>query len=996
MNRLITELDKVCKTNLLEEKILVVPTYLAGYELRNALTRNSTGWVNLLPSTVSGLAFEIVATRMACEVCSFLNREGASQVVEGILTGLIADGELDYFSGQKKLTGLVSAITSSILELRYCGIKAAELTESQFVSPAKTRDIIKILNGYEEHLGKNRLIDAPGLIEMAIETLAAGKPVGSRVYLVPSFLELSPLEERLLNLLSGGQLVRLDADMRSGKNVIFPGSGGVMAELFNAYGMVNEAREVLRRLNSGNVPLDRVTVAYCSSEYIPVFWSLARDLGFSLTVFEGIPAAMTRPGRVLLGLITWIRRDFAVSQLVNLLLECDITWVGQDGLEIAASTAERLLRRAGVGWGRDRYSRLRDLAEGLKHRALNRDYDKDMTGSQHEDLFQSRLADDLFSILNEFLLAIPEPTNDGRVPLEQLERGLASLVKKLTPNGDEFDSAALTEMVSRLEKQNDGAAVNLNDALERLENLVCTMRVGRSISRPGCLHLVDYRDLIWSARPVTYVVGLDAGSFPGRGIQDPVLLDSERSCLHPGLKLGSFRPRANQKLMELGLAARQGQVTLSCSCFDLVENRSLHPAFLLLKALRQLRGDASLDYSDLAQALGDPVGFVSGRGDALDEGEWWLQTIVTRQAEAMPLILNTYCGLQRGLTAQEARNAAKLGEYDGLVEVSPFDYDPRHQLGRVLSCSMIEHLAGCPFSYFLKYILNVKPPDGLEYDPDRWLQASERGSLLHALYCDFMRQIAQKGEQVDPAVHNPVLRQMAEKLIDAYCQEIPPPDDMVFELEVKDIMECCDLFLKGHQVFAGYNPRYFEVPFGMGSELVDEAGMGLANPVEIELGSGRKISLRGVIDRIDRKADGTFVVWDYKTGSSRKYGEHQYLCRGRQVQHVLYSIAAEKILEAKGHSDPRVREAGYYFPTEKGEGRRVIRHQDQRTVALEALDNLFDLLKTGVFNATEDTDPCTFCDYKEVCGGSAATSRIKNLLDTEKALEPWRRLMQIG
>ncbi|MGE5544682.1 MAG: PD-(D/E)XK nuclease family protein [Bacillota bacterium] len=994
MNRLILELEKVCKTYLLEEKILVVPTYLAGYELRNALANWSQGWINLLPSTVSGLAFDLAAPRMADKGCSFLNREGATQVVEGILAGLIADGELDYFSGHRKLTGLVSALTSFIFELRYCGIKAADLKEPQFVAAAKARDLTKILRCYEEHLEKNRLVDSPGQIEMAIEILADRNLADNRIYLIPAFLELSPLEERLLECISGGRLIRLEADTGWDENLVLPDTGEVTVELYHAYGLVNETREVLRRINSENIPLDRVTVAYSSSEYIPVFWSLAREMGFNLTVFEGIPAAMTRPGRVLLGLIEWIRQDFAVSQLISLLRECDIKWSGPDGLEISGSTAERLLNRAGIGWGRERYARMQDLAEGLKLRALEREH-QDIGDDDCDYLGQSRLAGKLHSILDDLLQAIPEPDIEGRVALNRLGRGLASLVKNLSPSRNEFDEAALTGIVARLEQWDSALAVILNDALERVENLVCSMRVGRSTTRPGCLHLVDYRDLIWSGRPVTFVVGLDAGRFPGRGTQDPVLLDSERRLLHPGLKQGAGRPKNNQKLMELGLRSRQGRVTMSCSSFDLIENRSLYPAFLVLKAFRQLRGDGSLDYSVLVRALGEPVGFASRSGHALDEGEWWLTSAIARQAEVMPLILVTFPGLHNGITAHKARMADELSEYDGKVEVEAADYDPR-LTGAVLSCSMIEHLAQCPFSYFLRYILNVKPPEGIEYDPDRWLQASDRGSLLHALYCSFMRDIVQKGEKVDMAVHSPVLRQMAEEMIEYYRQEIPPPNEMVFELEVRDILESCDLFLKGQEVFAEYRPLYFEVPFGLGPELIGDAGCGLPGPVEIELSPGEKIRLRGVIDRIDQKADGTFAVWDYKTGSSRKYAEHRYLYRGRQVQHALYSMAAEKILTALGIPDPRVLEAGYYFPTEQGEGRRVIRRQDQRTLAIKALKHLFDLLKTGVFPATEDEEPCGFCDYIEVCGGHAASSQIKAILATENALEPWRRLMEIG
>ncbi|NLV16314.1 MAG: hypothetical protein GXY50_03770 [Syntrophomonadaceae bacterium] len=995
MNRLIEELDKVCRKYRLEEKILIMPTLLAGYELRNALAACSSGWINLLPATVAGLAADVAAMGMIQERRSYLKRLDALQVVEDVLNGLMAGNGMEYFPEQGKQNGLVSALTASIFELRLCGIKAADLKETQFLTEAKARDITRVLQGYEDYLEKNLLVDSPGQIKMAIDILENGKTADSRVYLIPSFMKLSPLEECLLDLLSGGRLIRLQAEPEKDEDLIFPDLGVVKAEFFQAYGKVNEAREVLRRLNSDIVPLDMVTVAYCSSDYIPVFWSLARDLGFNLTVFEGLPAAVTRPGRILLGLINWIKQDFAVFQLVSLLHENDITWSEQGGPDISAATAERLLQRARIGWGRERYTRLHELAEKLKTSAPESETDGEARGHKPEVPDQAELVDRLQSMLDEILQAVPEPDNEGMVSMEQMGKGLSFLVKRLTVSRDELDQAALNEITARLERRGYEALVDWDDALERLENLIFTMGVGRSPARPGSLHLVNYRNLIWSVRPVTYVVGLDADSFPGRGFQDPVLLDAERRLLHPGLKLSGTRPENNQMLMELGLGSRQGKVVMSCSCIDLVENRSLQPAFLILKAFRQLKGNVCLDYSDLAKEWKELAGFIPPDGHALDEGEWWLQAAIGRRYEVMNLILTRFPGLGRGARAREERKRPELTEYDGLVAVSASDYDPR-RTGIVLSCSMIEHLAGCPFSYFLRYILNVKPPDRIEYDSERWLQASERGRLLHALYCNFMRWVTEQDEKIDESVHFPVLRQMAEKIIEDYRNQIPPPNDMVFGLEVENILESCDLFIKGHRVFAGCRPRYFEVPFGMGAKSVKEAGCGLPDPVEIELGSCESIRLRGVIDRIDQKTEDAFVVWDYKTGSSRKYEDHQYLCRGRQIQHALYSMAAEKILAAQGHSHPRVPEAGYYFPTEKGEGRRVLRRQDQRSVVLTGLNYLFDLLRNGVFTAAEEKEACVYCDYVEVCGGPAATSRTKSLLATEEALEPWRRLMDIG
>ena len=155
--------------------------------------------------------------------------------------------------------------------------------------------------------------------------------------------------------------------------------------------------------------------------------------------------------------------------------------------------------------------------------------------------------------------------------------------------------------------------------------------------------------------------------------------------------------------------------------------------------------------------------------------------------------------------------------------------------------------------------------------------------------------------------------------------------------------------------------------------------------------------MRGVIDRIDRGADGEFVVWDYKTGSTYGYHDHGYLKQGRQVQHALYAMAAEEILRQSGEKDPQVRWAGYYFPTERGEGKRILRDQRDRHQVRETLGHLFDLLREGVFPAAEDGNSCRYCDYREVCGQEKAVLRTKEVLKTnpEDYLAPWRRLRAI-
>src|SRR5207247_868070 len=173
-------------------------------------------------------------------------------------------------------------------------------------------------------------------------------------------------------------------------------------------------------------------------------------------------------------------------------------------------------------------------------------------------------------------------------------------------------------------------------------------------------------------------------------------------------------------------------------------------------------------------------------------------------------------------------------------------------------------------------------------------------------------------------------------------------------------------------------PRHFEVPFGLPRQIArTRSAVASPDPVAIEIGPSRSFRLRGKIDRVDEAPDGTFEVWDYKTGSAR---EGMGARGGRQVQPVLYAMAFETLLERAGRPG-RVSRSGYFFPGRKGEGQRVIAPLD-RTETRDVLGKLFDLLAAGMFPHALREGDCRFCDYEAVCGGAKeASARAKRKLE---------------
>src|SRR5690606_17767701 len=92
-------------------------------------------------------------------------------------------------------------------------------------------------------------------------------------------------------------------------------------------------------------------------------------------------------------------------------------------------------------------------------------------------------------------------------------------------------------------------------------------------------------------------------------------------------------------------------------------------------------------------------------------------------------------------------------------------------------------------------------------------------------------------------------------------------------------------------------------------------------PVEIDLGDGRTVLLRGFIDRVDRTADGGVVVVDYKTGSASKYTdltEETPVADGSRLQLLVYALAARQ-----AHPDATSVRAEYHFVGPRDTGKRI-------------------------------------------------------------------------
>src|SRR6188472_2244440 len=115
-----------------------------------------------------------------------------------------------------------------------------------------------------------------------------------------------------------------------------------------------------------------------------------------------------------------------------------------------------------------------------------------------------------------------------------------------------------------------------------------------------------------------------------------------------------------------------------------------------------------------------------------------------------------------GCAASSAPAPREFTPFDGYVPEAGAVLDPCAK-DTALSVTELEDAAGCPFRFFLKRGLGIRPLDDGERDRDVWLDPLTRGSELHDLYARMLRRCRDAKRRPDVEVDWPWLRAEADQ-----------------------------------------------------------------------------------------------------------------------------------------------------------------------------------------------------------------------------------------
>ena len=242
----------------------------------------------------------------------------------------------------------------------------------------------------------------------------------------------------------------------------------------------------------------------------------------------------------------------------------------------------------------------------------------------------------------------------------------------------------------------------------------------------------------------------------------------------------------------------------------------------------------------------------------------------------------------------------------GLSLLARMAHNPPHQiqdltaLGGLLgdrlaiSPSQMEAYANCPYGYFLRYVLGLKPRKKAR------LSADQSGTLMH--------WVLQMALDPHPGPDNPCkdalpapfaqltdsqLGALAAGLVDEYARRYLPQDTARLRYllsRLKKSMAALLCYLRDEQAQSSFAPAACELKIGAGPEAVQ--------PQVYHLSSGHTVRLIGTVDRADEwvEEDGTrwVRVVDYKTGTKKLDLKEVYCGLDCQMLLYLFSLTRDE------------------------------------------------------------------------------------------------------
>lgn len=363
------------------------------------------------------------------------------------------------------------------------------------------------------------------------------------------------------------------------------------------------------------------------------------------------------------------------------------------------------------------------------------------------------------------------------------------------------------------------------------------------------------------------VMGLSEGSFPATISEDHFLRDADRAALHDqfAFSLLPSTQSAEREFFYEAVTRARNQLLLTRPV--LADNGAEWVASPYWEAMCSLTDVDPVPSGSMSiLPLAETASWV----------EWWESAAADAAFPAVATDEAIRHQIELAGAIWQTRQQAKSGAWEG--DLSPLTADLSVYFGpdHIWSASRLEAYRTCGYLFFLQTVLNIGPRP----EPVEGLDARQLGSLYHAI---FERVAA--SELPDPPTEAAIRDQVmavGAPILDA------APEQQGFRQTPwwkQTRAEIIDNVTRSLVALADSDYKFFRA----------EAAFGIQGP-PLVIGNGDdQLQLRGLIDRIDRHADGTIRIIDYKSSGKSSYTFTAFQ-NGKKLQLPLYALAAQETL----------------------------------------------------------------------------------------------------
>ncbi len=932
-------LKQLCIRHPLEEKWLLAPSLRIGRAWVDAMAFFGCPTANLHETTLSGTARKMIQSTLNHQDMQIINHIKELHLIARALkeVGHNPDG---YITAQKPTESLVNALYQTIRSLRLSGAGYDLADSSVFEVPTKGKELLLIRKNYENLLRQNGWVDEAESLRIAASMLRR------QAYKLPKDLLLIKPKETILR---GVELDFWQA---------FPNR--VRTELPHANAKPTQLPLPISMPNHSSKAADRSQI------------TIHRACGYAVEIREAIRRCVE--DQIPFDRVEILYTDYQtyVPIMVELFLTNRIPATFSQGIPARFFRPGRALL-SWLTW-------------------LRQDRSKQIA---HQMRMEGLLADGV---------ELKEETNIEAISPRRLFEKAAFFLNRNVRTSGQQPEYSRKELVDAIQAQIDCLTEEETPewlvAWDWLERLVHRVRVAGHGPRPGHVYVTELEAGGQSFRPHTFVLGLDDSRFPGAQMQDPLLLDEEKSKLSNQLQTSQEKQRRMLQSYRYLEDRLNHRMHLSYSYLQLQDDRDLFASQPILQAKKSSYDPENCRCNPGYQPPMATCGLTPDRSDqCISQAEWWLVQLCGSDPELNPKasVMEAYPHLKHGEAAKKARESDLFTEFDGYVPEAGTRYNPYDPSGIVLSAASLETMGRCPLEFFFRYVLDIALPPIYRQPSRGWLDAMTRGSLLHAVFCEFFETILKENQTPCWERDRDLMKKIIRSQIEQHTTQAHSEDVHLIEKEIAQIENVAFIFLRDQEsICMECEPIWLEVNIGEPPKDAD-SGMRYIDPIEIRLPGGHRIRVKGKIDRVDRNKQNPqcYRIIDYKTGSAWKYRQDPPFHQGRILQNVLYTSLVETLLRTQLAPDARVERFGYYFPSRNECGLQVDFEAPELRAGLVYIEHLCNLMSAGGFPFTDDPQDISTSEYTACFGEVSTTARqiAKKLINPKnKPLDAYRIL----